>query len=494
MRKRLNCFLAFLAFTQLHAQVGIGTSTPNSSAQLEIASFSKGLLIPRMTATQRTAILTPATGLLVYQTDPPAGFYYHNGTVWVQLGVNTGWSLTGNAGTTASNFIGTTDGQPLYFKVWDKPAGHILPAGDNTAFGLTALKNSTGKNNTAIGTSALEYNSTGTSNTAIGESALRMNTLGSFNTANGLSALYTNTSGKYNTAMGFYALFYNATTTGNTAVGSEALYSNKADGNTGIGYNALYSNANGTLNTALGYQALFSNTNRGQNTAVGSAALKSNTLGTASTAVGANALFTNIDGANNTALGALADVATGSLTNATAIGYGAIADASNKVRIGNADVSSIGGQVGWTTFSDGRFKEDVKEDVPGLAFIKALRPVTYTVNKNQLASYYRKDNSTRMEHALATLQKTTRRETGFIAQEVEKAAKALGYNFSGVDAPSNDSALYGIRYSEFVMPLVKAVQEQQELIEALQKENGSYKEQLKSLQERLEKLEKLINK
>ncbi len=49
--------------------------------------------------------------------------------------------------------------------------------------------------------------------------------------------------------------------------------------------------------------------------------------------------------------------------------------------------------------------------------------------------------------------------TGFLAQDVEKAAKKIGYDFSGVDAPKNNNDLYGLRYDEFVVPLVKAVQE-----------------------------------
>ena len=49
--------------------------------------------------------------------------------------------------------------------------------------------------------------------------------------------------------------------------------------------------------------------------------------------------------------------------------------------------------------------------------------------------------------------------TGFVAQDVEKAARELNYDFSGVDAAKNDKDLYGLRYSEFVVPLVKAVQE-----------------------------------
>ena len=61
--------------------VGIGTITPNSSSKLEIKSTTKGLLIPRMTQTQRNAIASPANGLLIYQTDNNPGFYYYNGSV-----------------------------------------------------------------------------------------------------------------------------------------------------------------------------------------------------------------------------------------------------------------------------------------------------------------------------------------------------------------------------------------------------------------------------
>ena len=57
--------------------------------------------------------------------------------------------------------------------------------------------------------------------------------------------------------------------------------------------------------------------------------------------------------------------------------------------------------------------------------------------------------------------------TGFIAQEVEAAAKKVGFDFDGVSTPENETDLYGIRYAEFVVPLVKAMQEQQEMITEL---------------------------
>jgi len=493
MRKQLiGLSLLFMAY-QLQAQVGIGTATPHTTAQLDIVSNNKGLLIPRMTQLQRNAITAPATGLLVFQTDGTAGFYYHNGTTWQLLGTTNSWLLTGNTGNTDAHFIGTIDGQPLVFKIGGQMAGQLRSGGSGSSFGYMALKASTGADNSAFGNNALENNTIGSFNTAVGRSALRHN-LGSNNTATGKDALYYNSTGAFNTAIGVQTLYNNTTASYNTAVGSSVLFNNRVSGNTGVGANALFSNTNGTANTAVGFEALLSNTTRGQNTAVGSTALRSNTTGESSTAVGASALITNTEGSFNTAIGALADVTSSSLTNATAIGYGAKVDASNKVQIGNTNVTSIGGQVGWTTFSDGRFKEDVREDVPGLAFIKRLRPVTYTVNKSKLTSHFGVSHSTSENAAAKDVTTVAKRETGFIAQDVATAAKELGFHFSGIDLPTNTSALYGIRYSEFVMPLVKAVQEQQGMIETLQQENADYKAQLKTLQERLEKLEKLINR
>lgn len=57
----------------------------DSTAILDVSSTTKGLLLPRMTAAQKTGIVTPATGLLIYQTDGEAGFYYYNGTNWLLL-------------------------------------------------------------------------------------------------------------------------------------------------------------------------------------------------------------------------------------------------------------------------------------------------------------------------------------------------------------------------------------------------------------------------
>ena len=65
--------------------VGLGTTTPNASALLEAQATNKGVLFPRMTQAQRDAIASPATGLLLFQTDVAPGFYYYTGTAWKSI-------------------------------------------------------------------------------------------------------------------------------------------------------------------------------------------------------------------------------------------------------------------------------------------------------------------------------------------------------------------------------------------------------------------------
>ena len=110
--KKIFYFLVALATFTASAQVGIGVPTANidASAQLEVASTNKGFLAPRMTETQKNAITSPAVGLLVYQTDATAGFYFYDGTTWKQgLGPQ---GATGAAG--AAGVAGQTNTSLLY--------------------------------------------------------------------------------------------------------------------------------------------------------------------------------------------------------------------------------------------------------------------------------------------------------------------------------------------------------------------------------------------
>jgi hypothetical protein len=107
--KRL-ILLFCLVTTGVYAQTGIGTTTPDASAKLDISSTTKGLLAPRMTAAQKTAISLPATGLLVYQTDAPTGFYVNTGTsaspVWLRI--SNDWTKSGNDISYTAGNVSTT--------------------------------------------------------------------------------------------------------------------------------------------------------------------------------------------------------------------------------------------------------------------------------------------------------------------------------------------------------------------------------------------------
>jgi len=89
----LLCSILFLHISSVPAfsQIGIGTTTPAPSAALDVRSTgnNKGVLITRLTATQKDAIVNPAEGLLVYQTTAPTGFYYYNGTAWKLMAIQT---------------------------------------------------------------------------------------------------------------------------------------------------------------------------------------------------------------------------------------------------------------------------------------------------------------------------------------------------------------------------------------------------------------------
>ena len=112
------------------SQVGIGTTTPNASASLEINDTTKGFLVPRMTELQKIAIVSPATGLLIYQTNNSPGYYYYNGTAWVSF-ASSGWSTTGNTGTTPIvNKIGTADNQDFIFATNNTEAIRVSNTGN----------------------------------------------------------------------------------------------------------------------------------------------------------------------------------------------------------------------------------------------------------------------------------------------------------------------------------------------------------------------------
>lgn len=358
---------------------------------------------------------------------------------------------------------------------------------DNIGIGYFTLKgNTNGQSNIGIGSFALMVNTTGYQNVAVGGEALASNTTGKFLTAIGYEALNANSTGDENTAIGHLALTDNSTGYYNTSVGVNSLRSNTTGiENTAMGRYALYKNSTGEQNSAFGVLALANCSTGNKNTAVGYAALGGNTTATAlaeNVAIGYRAgggittgtgnILVGVEtgknittGLNNVWVGNLIGNS-GTITreNTIAIGTGVgVPPANNRTNIGNTAMTWIGGQVAWSTYSDARYKSNVKQNVPGLDFILKLKPVTYNWDIDGLNQKMGIVTTTQTADSKSIEKIST---TGFLAQEVEDAAQKCGYQFSGIDR-TND--LYSLSYSLFVVPLVKAVQEQQELIEKLSK-------------------------
>jgi len=380
----------------------------------------------------------------------------------------TDWHITGNSGTSAANnFVGTTDNKPLSFRTNNAVRMRISQAG-NIGIGTNApVQKLDVDGNINLGK--------GSSLFTEGLRALRVDPL----TANiflGISAGAFNTTGTFNTATGSQALLANQTGSNNTAYGANALLQSNASDNVAYGTAALFANLTGTQNTAIGTSAL-GRSNSSFNTAVGHFALGNTTESFFNTAVGflAGALHNN--GWNNVFVGANADVNGEDFFNAVAIGESALCTGVNQVRLGNSVTNSIGGFASFTNISDVRVKKNIKENVPGLAFINKLKPITYNLDLDaadkiiQPPAKKDKDGKLVIPSQLEINARIAKQQilyTGFAAQDVEKAAKELNYDFSGVDAAKNSKDLYGLRYSDFVVPLVKAVQELSQKVEKLE--------------------------
>jgi hypothetical protein len=393
----------------------------------------------------------------------------------VKLTAGTGITVTGtypnftiSGGAAASQWI--TSGSNVYCNsnvgigIQNATAKLEVAGGDAKINGLTVgTGGGNSPSNIAVGLQALYNNVSGFSNTVYGNSALFSNTNGYDNSAMGENALYSNVDGIQNTSVGNGTLYYNVSGAGNTALGNGALLNNGAVPNP-------FSNPEASYNVANGFFSLFNNTVGSYNTALGTASLLQNT-----------------EGSYNTSVGAYSDAAFEGLSNATAIGANSIVNSSNKIRLGDANVTVVESAAGSWTTSDGRFKTNVQEKVPGLSFIKLLRPVVYNFDANKFEAFLMKQmpDSVKAKRKAAFKKMSSKAgsilQTGFIAQEVSEAAKKAGYNYSGVHVPENDADNYSLSYEKMVVPLVKAVQELSQQNEEMKKEIEELKAMMTAL-------------
>ena len=119
MKKTLLMLIAFIFYSKLliAQSVGINNDTPDASAILDVTSTTKGMLAPRMTTVQRNAIASPARGLTVYDTNTNS-FWYYNGTTWTQLSSGSAtnyWTASGtNIFNNNSGYVGIGTNAPDY--------------------------------------------------------------------------------------------------------------------------------------------------------------------------------------------------------------------------------------------------------------------------------------------------------------------------------------------------------------------------------------------
>jgi hypothetical protein len=368
----------------------------------------------------------------------------------VDITDNTITSLDINDGTVAS--IDIADGTMVDGDISNTASINVskLSAGGNgqvlTTSGTTPLwANPSGSvllNNTGTRNLHAGFNvggplngTTGTDNVFYGYQAGAASTSGSWNVVIGADAGRNNISGNLNTLIGWVAggAIALPTFNGNTFVGAQAGQNTVSGPSTFIGEKAGQANTTGT-----------------QNLFVGNEAGNTNTLGT-----------------QNTILGYFADVSAVGLQNATAIGFNTIVDATNKVRIGNTDVTVIQGQVGFTAASDRRLKTNIQPIENGLDLIMKMKPMSYNM----------KNSSDR------------RSNWGFIAQDIEEL---VGPENAVVTVSADKDRSLGLRYTDFIAPLVKAVQEQQVEISDLNNKLTESEKKMDLLMAEIEKLKKAV--
>lgn len=445
-----------------------------------------------------------------------------------QLG-GDGWSLEGNDGITDDNFIGTLNDKPLRFVVAENEVlkieanGSIIPkslnfsnefsntcisigsesgsldmglsnilVGNNSGENLnmtgpevnkSADRNiyigqntgstggNTGSNNIFLGHDSGERNRMGYNNFFAGNSAGDSNIDGYNNVFIGNLAGDANTQGKNNVYIGAEAGSEGFFGQGNVKIGKNSGKGATSNFNVIIGESAGETYGNVPTSVLIGYKA-------GDVELTTTGGLQSY----GNMAIGGFSTFSS-------------DQEENSKINSVVLGYQAIVNASNKIRLGNTNITIVESQVGMWETSDQRFKYEIEDNIPGLDFITRLRPVSYKFDTEEFDLHLMQgmDESKKAERTAGVDYSESKNmiRTGFLAQEVEQVCSELNYNFGGVHVPSPDNPTdnYSLSYSKFVVPLVQAVKEQQVIIEELQSQKESQDQLISDLIKRIEALE-----
>jgi Chaperone of endosialidase/Head domain of trimeric autotransporter adhesin len=452
MKKNYLLLIVLLLFSaKKYAQnnVGIGTTSPAISAALDITATDKGVLIPRLTKNQRDAITTPATGLLIYQTDNTAGFYHYNSTAWIPISSNsqlekitengkTGYRILGrdpenhgNIGEKALDLSYSDDTDNLS----DARGNHSIAMGYNTkAAGYYTI--AVGNGTSAMGENAVAM---GYGTTAWGSSAVAM---GYGTTASGIYAVATGTDTK---AASYAEVAVGSYNTAYSAFGNNTFNANDRAFGVGIG-----SSTDDTKDALIVYKS--GNTyisNNGNTPATGTTSIIPN-LGVAALQVRAK-----VDGVHIVSSAPNHSLTIAKFNEPTSGNrYIALGHINSNVWYETGSITAANGtSVSYNTTSDRRLKTDNGLYVNGLATLRNIKIHNYTWRETNAA------------------------DIGVFAQELYAAypnAVTTGDTEAETD-PAKIKSRWQVDYSKLVPVLVAAVQE-------LEKENVELKEKLNDLE------------
>jgi len=205
----LLLILCFDTFSQTVITDDVNYTTGNSSSVLDVKSESKGLLIPRMTAAQRGQISSPATGLLVFQTDGTPGFYYHNGSGWIYLiGSNAMRYLQDADADTKVQVEANSDEDKIRFTTFSNER-MIIDNSGNVGIGTSSPGSKFEVSNGSVSTFSVEVppSLSGVYNILVGSGSGHALTTGQSNLFAGYQSGYSNTTGKNSIGIGYKALY-----------------------------------------------------------------------------------------------------------------------------------------------------------------------------------------------------------------------------------------------------------------------------------------------
>ncbi len=511
--------------SELPTSINQDGAAPDASAILDVQASDKGVLIPRMDKATRDLISNPATGLLIFQTDNDAGFYYYNGTNWKTIDDKAQFNsevaqvtadvalIIAEAAEDDIDAHVTADGD------LDATNELELPTVDGTS-GQFLQTNGAGTVSWATPTTAAPSSlNDGDSDTQIqvekgsDDDIIRFDVEGTefltlyksnngrlmFNVKNnGNNVFFGNTAGNRNTSG-----------THNVFLGNDAgFYNDTGNSNVGLGTGANFFNAGGNSNVVLGYIAGYNSTSGNSNVFIGRASGNDNT-GNENVFVGRSSAFDNANGVGNTMIGTYAggiSVGSGNVFLGYYAGYSELG--SNKLYIENSsdpspliygefdnNIVQINGtlsiattfgpnealQLGesgdgtkavanaWDTFSDARWKTNIQKVEKPMDKIAAINGYYYKWKEG-------KDQTTQF---------------GVMAQEIEAVLPEI--------VSTNKEGYKSVDYSKLTPLLVEGIKAQQAEIEKLQSQNQTLQaeldEQSNSFEQRLQQLEaKLIKK